>query len=162
MNDLIIIPASQNLPATLPATPAAVPAPAPEKDDLDRTIEHYRKLVATGVRVPVPGGSSITALSLFTSGKPEHIKLVPAFIKAQAAEIAVPPKMLAAVVTAALRRRSAADAASLAKAAATTPAYDPVTYHYDEDDGVVKAYDTRTMDRIDGTPWTPGYGLKDY
>ncbi|HDR9236658.1 TPA: hypothetical protein QDB43_000343 [Burkholderia vietnamiensis] len=159
MNDLILIP--DNLPAAVPAAPAAVPAPVRKKDALDRAIDHYRNLVSRSVGVPVPGGSPITALTLLTSDKPEHRALMGRFIKAQAAEIDVSPKLFFAVVTAALNRRSAADAASLATAAATTPVFDPVAYHYDPDDGVVKAYDTRTMDRIDGTPWTPGFGLKD-
>ncbi|MBB2981374.1 MULTISPECIES: hypothetical protein [Burkholderiaceae] len=159
MNDLILIP--NNLPATVPATTAVVPAPVRQKEAIDRAIDHYRNLVSRGVRVPVPGGSPITALTLFTSDKPEHRALMGRFIKTQAAEIKVSPKLFFAVVTAALNRRSAADAASLAKSAATTKTFDLVTYDYDPDDGVVKAYDTRTMDRIDGTPWTPGFGLKD-
>ncbi|MCA8162010.1 hypothetical protein [Burkholderia cepacia] len=159
MNDLILIP--DNLPAIVPAAPAAVPARVRRNDDIDRAIDHYRNLVSRGVRVPVPGGSPITALALITSDKPEHLALMRGFIVAQAEAINVSPKLFLTVVKAALRRRSAADAASLAKSAATTKAFDLVTYDYDPDDGVVKAYDTRTMDRIDGTPWTPGFGLKD-
>ncbi|HIH2744681.1 TPA: hypothetical protein ACYLN4_000339 [Burkholderia lata] len=161
MNDLIVIPTLESLPAPVPATVAAVPARVRRNDEIDRAIAHYRKLVATGVRVDVPGSTPVTALTLFTSGKAIHIAHVPAFIRAEADTIGVSPKVLAAVVTAALKRRSEADAASLAMSTESKAAYDPVSYAYDAEDGVVKAYDSRTMDRIDGNPsWSAGFGLK--
>lgn len=164
MNDLIVIPTPGSLPAPVPATVAAVPAPvhqSDESDEIDRAIAHYRKLVATGVRVEVPRSTPVTALTLFTSGKAIHIAYAPYFIRAEADKIGVSPETLAAVVTAALSRRNAADAASLAKVAERKAAYDPVSYAYDAEDGVVKAYDSRTMERIDGNPsWSAGFGLK--
>ncbi|PQV53321.1 hypothetical protein [Paraburkholderia sp. BL21I4N1] len=161
MNDLVVIPTPERLPAPVPATVAAVPARVRRNDEIDRAIAHYRRLVATGVRVEVPRSTPVTALTLFTSGKAIHLAHVPSFIRAEADKIGVSPKVLAAVVIAALKRRSAADAASLALSDERKAAYDPVSYAYDEEDGVVKAYDTRTMERIDGNPsWSAGFGLK--
>lgn len=161
MNDLIVIPAHESLPAPVPATVAAVPARVRRSDEIDRAIAHYRKLVATGVRVEVPRSTPVTALTLFTSGNAIHIAHVPYFIRTEADKIGVPPKVLAAVVVAALKRRNAADAARLALSDERNAAYDPVSYAYDEEDGVVKAYDTRTMERIDGNlSWSAGFGLK--
>ncbi|MDJ1160461.1 hypothetical protein QHI69_00900 [Burkholderia gladioli pv. gladioli] len=161
MNDLIVIPTPGSLPAPVPATVAAVPAPVHQSDEIDRAIAHYRKLVATGVRVEVPRSTPVTALTLFTSGKAIHIAYARYFIRAEADKIGVSPKVLAAVVFAALKRRSAADAASLALSDERKAAYDPVSYAYDAEDGVVKAYDSRSMERIDGNPsWSAGFGLK--
>ncbi|HDR9217497.1 TPA: hypothetical protein QDB35_000166 [Burkholderia vietnamiensis] len=161
MNDLVVIPTPESLPAPVPATVAAVPARVRRNDEIDRAIAHYRRLVATGVRVEVPRSTPVTALTLFTSGKAIHLAHVPSFIRAEADKIGVSPKVLAAVVIAALKRRSAADAASLALSDERKAAYDPVSYAYDEEDGVVKAYDTRSMERIDGNPsWSAGFGLK--
>lgn len=161
MNDLIVIPTPERLPAPVPATVAAVPARARRNNEIDRAIAHYRKLVATGVRVDVPRSTPVTALTLFTSDKAIHIAYAPYFIRAEADKIGVPPETLAAVVTAALKRRTAADAASLALSDERKAAYDPVSYVYDAEDGVVKAYDSRTMDRIDGNPqWARGFSLK--